>query len=99
MYGWRNVYLYSGIAGVIIGVICLLVIGNPKRGRFEEVKPRKAKAQVAKKVETSTAGAVCNFIKHNIMGFYETFTNKTCFFVLLGSMMRLWATYMIAYFA
>ena len=97
VYGWRNVYLYSGVAGVVIGLLCLIVIGNPKRGRFEEVKPRKA--QAAKQTQTSTAGAVCNFIKQNVMGFYETFTNKTCVFVLLGSMMRLWVCYVLAYFA
>ena len=33
------------------------------------------------------------------MGFVETFTNKTCFFVLLGSMARLWSYNTINYFA
>ena len=34
-YGWRNAYLVTGGLGITIGVLALIIIGNPKRGRFD----------------------------------------------------------------
>ena len=103
-YGWRFAYLVTGGVGVVIGVLALIIIGDPKRGRFEEeCKPRKAQGSnrigTGSFQRTSTGRSVCEFTKHNVMGFVETFSNKTCLFVLLGGMARYWSYNTVSYFA
>ena len=38
--GWRYAYVITGLVGVVFGILCLLFIVDPIRGRFEPRKPK-----------------------------------------------------------
>lgn len=99
-YGWRNAYLFTGIIGIVIGVLALIIIGNPTRGRFDKIsKPYEVIEEEGEEKDRSVLSSVWNFLKTNAMGFIETFTNKTCLFVLLASCARLWSYMTIVYYS
>ena len=39
-FGWRIAYLVTGLTGVVFGLLCLIFIVDPVRGRFEPRKPK-----------------------------------------------------------
>jgi len=48
--GWRYMYKFCGISGIILGCICFLVVKEPPRGRYDVMKEKepteKEKAQL-----------------------------------------------------
>ena len=104
--GWRWAYAISGITGIIIGLLALLVIRDPVRGRFE---PRVANKMEEEEEELSfeeshDSGVVVVIKKENLCskylgGFKAMATNKVCLYVTLAGCFRYWQGYSIAYFA
>jgi len=85
---------------LVIGVLGLIIIGNPKRGRFDDLsKKADVIEEETEEEDVSTCRKVLTFLKENALGFYDTFTNKTCLFVLLASCARMWSFLTIVYYA
>jgi MFS family permease len=98
--GWRWAYAITGMIGIAIGLLVLLIVKDPIRGRFE---PR-----VAKKVEDEELASEGSQInddadidsvlapkKENICtkylgGFKAMATNKVCLYVTLAGCFRFW---------
>ena len=38
-YGWREAYIAAGAAGIVLGLMMLFTVREPKRGRFDETGP------------------------------------------------------------
>jgi len=111
--GWRWAYAITGSVGVFIGLLVIVVVRDPIRGRFEpRVDVAKIEEQDAFADETEEFAfspttrdsekpveKKDNLCKRYLGGFKAMITNKTCFYVVLGACFRYWQGYSIAYFA
>ena len=108
LFGWRWAYAITGFFGVFVGILVLLIVKDPIRGRFE---PRVDVAQVEDDIledEPSTprsqaAAALAPAPKESLVlkylgGFKAMYTNNVCFYTVLGACFRYWQGYSIAYF-
>merc|ERR1719464_351686 len=111
--GWRMAYFITGLVGIAFGLLCLIFIVDPIRGRFEPRKPQvievipeedegdeednEGEAAIVPPPRSSNCCVV--LLKRYGMGFVEMATNKTCLFVMLGGCARFWQGYTIAFFA
>ena len=39
-FGWRKAYIITGLAGIVLALLCLIFVVDPIRGRFEPRKPK-----------------------------------------------------------
>mmetsp|Transcript_12361 Transcript_12361/g.15770 ORF Transcript_12361/g.15770 Transcript_12361/m.15770 type:complete len:386 (+) Transcript_12361:71-1228(+) len=104
-FGWRWTYAVTGFIGIAIGILVLLIVKDPIRGRFE---PRVDIAKVEDAIfEDADAfehneerqPAQPNLCVRYLGGFMAMFTNNVCFYVVLGASFRYWQGYTIAYYA
>jgi len=103
--GWRWAYAITGFIGIFIGLLVLVGIKDPIRGRFE---PRVNIANEEKGVmedDEMEFGAAVPVVKPESIftkylgGFKAMYQNKVCFYVVLGACFRFWQGYSVAYFA
>ena len=106
--GWRWAYAITGFIGIFIGLLVLLLVKDPIRGRFEpRVNNAQKESEVIDEVDNEsveepeipdmyTPPSLC--VKY-LGGFKAMFTNKVCLFVVLGACFRFWQGYSVAYFA
>lgn len=111
--GWRWTYAITGFVGIGIGVLILIIVKDPVRGRFE---PRVDVAQVEdrltdgseddydlfdnkEKVKQTPPPAQPNLCVKYFGGFKAMFTNNVCFYTVLAASCRYWQGNVIAYYA
>ena len=111
-FGWRIAYLTTGIVGITFGLLCLIFIVDPIRGRFEPRKPveilvideeenedqEEDEREIERLPPPREPNACVKLFRKYGGGFVEMATNKTCLFVVLGGCFRFWQGYTIAYF-
>ena len=96
--GWRWAYAITGFVGIFIGLLVLIIVKDPIRGRFE---PRVDVAQVEDEIledepqTPRTAAAAPPAPKENLCvkylgGFKAMYTNNVCFYTVLGACFRYW---------
>lgn len=102
--GWRWTYAITGFTGIFIGILVLLFVKDPIRGRFE---PRVDVAKVEQEIMDEDLDEYLvpvpppqeSLIVKYLGGFKAMYTNNVCFYVVLGACFRFWQGYSIAYFS
>lgn len=107
--GWRWAYAITGFIGIFIGFLVLLIVKDPIRGRFEpRVDVAAVEHDIIMEEEDESQDEIRNvpvappkesFALKYLGGFKAMFTNKVCFYVVMGACFRFWQGYSIAYFA
>jgi MFS family permease len=77
--GWRKTYFTIGLFGIAVGAIALLLIKDPKRGRFDPIK-----------ITPLVTEAKQSLLRRYIEGLFALIANKCTFWILLGGMCRFW---------
>jgi len=112
LMGWRMAYAVTGVIGIGIGIVCLLFIKDPERGRYE---PRVQKKEAPEPEgddalrESFVGGSPSkqppppapkkeSIFNKYLGGFVAMFTNKVCLFTVLGGMFRFWQGSTISYY-
>jgi len=95
LVGWRGSFYIIGSTGVIFAILGLILIREPKRGKFDvEMKHENPKF---KPKETKKVGAK-HLIQNYITGFGEIFRNPCSRWTILAGCMRFWAGNAVGYY-
>ena len=98
--GWRWAYAITGLVGIFIGFLVLIVVKDPIRGRFEprvdiaqaqdDVIEEEENESEEDKVSKQAQEKKPNLCVRYLGGFKAMFTNKVCLYVVLGACFRFW---------
>lgn len=89
MYGWKMMYRIIGTAGVIGGLLTMLVVKEPERGVFE---PKTEEAEAVKQEERK------NPLTEFKDSLSDVFSNKVAKWNTIAGMFRFFETFSIVYF-
>lgn len=85
-FSWRGSFLVVGGVGLTLGIIGIIFIKEPKRGRFDVGMGDKPKVTGK------------NLIKNYINGFIEIFRNPCSRWIIFAGCSRFWAGNAVAYY-
>jgi MFS family permease len=96
--GWRNTYNVIGATGIGVGILGLIFIMEPTRGKFDK-KPVTTKGEEPAKVKQVSFGEKAKEITKGFgSALVEVVTNRVCLYVTIAASSRFWAGYAIGYF-
>jgi MFS family permease len=93
--GWRGSFQVIGGAGLLFGLIGLIMIKEPKRGRYD-VDMSHENPKVKKQSEKPNGAK--NLIKNYIKGFAEIFKNPCSRWTIIAGCLRFWAGNAVGYY-
>jgi hypothetical protein len=86
IFRWRGSFIITGGTGLIFGFLTLMIIKEPKRGRFDPA--------VGEKPNITSKGLILNYIQ----AFIEIFKNPCSRWIIVAGCLRFWAGNAVSYF-
>jgi MFS family permease len=99
--GWRDTYFIVGCFGIVFGIIAMIFVKDPVRGRFDPKKVEEIKVLVTDEDEEQLDQPPPpkeSLFKKYINGLGALIRNDCTFWILMGGMCRFWQGYTISYF-
>jgi predicted MFS family arabinose efflux permease len=93
--GWRRTYFLVGALGVLFGVLVLLFVKDPERGRFDPKKQQLPQQSASKSQQIAQPSACASLF----IGFNALVSNKCGRWCMLGGLCRYWQAYTMIYFS
>ena len=99
-YGWRAMYQTIGVAGMIMGILIMLLIKEPQRGRYDLQESFKKKSDVGSCDIDKTEEEIDKRspVKQFMDALKQVITNPTARLVTIAGCFRFWETFSIVYF-
>lgn len=88
IFSWRFSFFTIGTIGVIFGILGVIFLREPKRGKFDTTSGNKR--------EVKNVGQLLLVFKD---GFVHIFSNKCTRWLISGAAMRFWSGYTVQSFA
>lgn len=88
-YGWKFDYDVIGVTGIILGIICLTLLEEPKRGQYDDLPPAQPEPQGESKDEKGDISEIGDVFKEFLSSGKELFEQNPCAkWLLPGALIR-----------
>jgi MFS family permease len=88
LMGWRAAYAIVGLYGILVGVLILIFVKEPKRGQFDPTVYKVEETPIAKETK-------CQSLMN---GFLSLVTNPCTRWIMVGSALRMWQATVISFY-